>query len=307
MSITLQDDFGRQIFFHAAPKRVVSLVPSDTLSLCDLGCEGALIGRSDYCELPAAMALRVPAVGGTKNPRIKDILALNADLILVNQEENSRADVAALIAAKQRVYIAFPKRVTEGLAHLARLARIFHLSEDTQTKQLLKQGYEALRVAEAARSSMVPMRTFCPIWAEPLMTIHGATYLSDMLDLVGAQNVFADRERRYPLAADLGLRSPITGAKVEGKDVRYPRVTIEEVLARNPELLVLPSEPHPFSEAEAASFRLLDIPANRTNNVHFVDGKDLSWSGSRAITGIARLQSQFEQFRTLAAGALPPR
>ena len=95
------------------------------------------------------------------------------------------------------------------------------------------------------------------------MTIHGDTFISDMLDLVGAQNVFADRERRYPLAADLGKAKPLSPEKVGARDVRYPRVTMDEVNARAPELVLLPDEPHPFSEADADVFRAQPTPPRR--------------------------------------------
>src|SRR6185312_3693672 len=100
---------------------------------------------------------------------------------------------------------------------MARLARIFHVGQDPDVKSLVKQGYDELRAAEEARKHVTPLRTFCPIWMDPLMTIHGATFISDMLDLAGAQNVFADRERRYPLAADLGKRAPLAPSEIEGR------------------------------------------------------------------------------------------
>src|SRR5450432_2635412 len=96
--------------FGAAPKRVVSLVPSDTLTVAALGCAAALVGRTDYCVLPESVAA-VKSVGGTKNPRVEDILALEPDLVLANQEENSRGDLEALVKANVRVFIVFPKRV----------------------------------------------------------------------------------------------------------------------------------------------------------------------------------------------------
>ena len=139
----------------------------------------------------------------------------------------------------------------------------------------MKRGYEELRAAEEARKRIVPVRTFCPIWMDPLMTIHGATFISDMLDLVGAQNVFADRERRYPLAADLGKAKPLPPEKVGARDVRYPRVTMDEVNARAPELVLLPDEPHPFSEADADVFRAQPTPAAARGAVVRMNGKDL--------------------------------
>jgi len=294
--LKLTDDRGREMVFGSAPKRVVSLVPSDTLTVAALGCESAIVGRTDYCVLPDGIA-SVKSVGGTKNPRVDEIIALSPDLVLANQEENSRGDLEALLKANVRVFIVFPKRVAEGVAHLARLARIFRVEGDPQVRALCKQAYEAVREAEAARKEAQPLRTFCPIWMSPLMTIHGATFISDMLDLCGAQNVFADRERRYPLAADLGKATPLAPEKVEGRDVRYPRVALDEVVARAPELVLLPDEPHPFSEADADVFRALPIPAASRGAVVRTSGKDLCWYGAQTIEGLPRLRTLVDRFR----------
>lgn len=297
--IRFTDATGRELVFGAAPKRVVSLVPSDTYSVAALGCESALVGRTDYCEQPASVK-SLPSIGGTKNPNLEAIVALNPDLVLANQEENTKSDIDKLVRDHRlHVYVCFPKRVEEGLAHLARLARIFQLGNDPHAKELLKRGYDALRAAEAIRKTRTPMRTFCPIWMAPLMTIHGATFISDMLDLAGAQNVFADRERRYPLAADLGKATPLAPEKVEGRDTRYPRVTLEEVAARAPELVLLPDEPHPFSEADADVFRALDMPAAKRKAIVFTPGKDLCWYGAQSVLGIERLRLSLERFRVM--------
>jgi ABC-type Fe3+-hydroxamate transport system substrate-binding protein len=289
--VLVVDDRGRELAFPTPPRRVVSLLPSDTLNVAALGCGGALVGRTDYCELPADVVAALPSVGGTKNPRIDDICALEPDLVLANQEENTRGDLEELLRRGVRVYVAFPRRVVQGLAHLARLARIFGVEGDASVRDLVSRGYHTLRDAEAARSQKTPVRVFCPIWMKPLMTVHGDTFISDMLDLCGAQNVFADRERRYPLAADIGDAAPLPPEKVAGRDVRYPRVTTEEVVARRPELVLLPDEPHPFTEEDAAVFRALDIPAAKTGAVRSIAGKDLCWPGARSVEGIGRVRA----------------
>ena len=293
------DDRRRALDFTAPPRRVVSLVPSDTLSVADLGCAGALVGRTDYCELPPDVVAKVPSVGGTKNPRVDDVCALEPDLVLANQEENTRGDLETLAQRGFRVYVAFPRRVADGIAHLARLARVFGVDADPAAKELLARGYHALREADAARAKATPLRAFCPIWMEPLMTIHGNTFISDMLDLCGAQNVFADRERRYPLAADLGRARALPKEKVADRDVRYPRVTLDEVVERAPEVVLLPDEPHPFSEEDAKVFRGLDLPAARTDRVVRTGGKDLCWYGARSVDGIARVRALVDGLRTV--------
>jgi ABC-type Fe3+-hydroxamate transport system substrate-binding protein len=293
--VRIEDDRGRFLDFAAAPRRVVSLVPSDTLNVAALGCADALVGRTDYCELPADVVAKLPSVGGTKNPRVDAICDLSPDLVLANQEENTRGDLEELARRGVRVYVAFPRRVVEGISHLGRLARIFRVQGDAAVKDLFRAGYEALRAAEQADAR--PLRTFCPIWMKPLMTIHGDTFISDMLDLCGAVNVFADRERRYPLAADLGHAQPLPPEKTVGRDTRYPRVTLEEVVARAPELVLLPDEPHPFSEEDAGEFRALDIPAARAGAVVLTGGKDLCWYGARSVEGIPRLRAFVDGWR----------
>ena len=249
-------------------------------------------------ELPEDVVAKLLSIGGksSTNSTRDDVCALEPDLILANQEENTRGDLEALAQRGFRVYVAFPKRVADGIAHLAKLARIFHaFAQEPTARALVRRVYEEHRAAEAARKSLVPVRTFCPIWMDPLMTIHGATFISDMLDLVGAQNVFADRERRYPLAADLGKAKPLSPERVGDRDVRYPRVTMDEVNLRAPELVLLPDEPHPFSEADADVFRAQPIPA-AARGVHKISGKDLCWYGARSVDGIGRLRAVVASF-----------
>lgn len=218
----VHDDRKRVVELPGLPSRIVSLVPSDTLNVAALGCAGALVGRTDYCELPADVVAAIPSVGGTKNPRIDDIVGLKPELVLANQEENTRSDLEALAQLGVRVYIAFPTRVIDGLGHLARLARLFGVERDPAVRHLLKRGYDEHRAAEQVRSKAPAVRSFCPIWMDPLMTIRGDTFISDMLDLCGASNVFADRSRRYPLAADLGRAAPLPPRRSAGATYATP-------------------------------------------------------------------------------------
>ena len=296
--IRVDDDMKRTLTFGTAPKRVVSLVPSDTFTVAALGCGGALVGRTDYCELPAEIVAGVPSVGGTKNPKLEAILDLSPDLVIANQEENTKKDLETLAQKGVKVFVAFPRRAADGIAHLARLARVFQVAGDRDVRELIRRGYEVIREAEEARQTVTPLRTFCPIWMKPLMTIHGATFISDILDLAGAQNVFADRERRYPLAADIGGAPALPPEAVAERDTRYPRVTLDEVTARKPELVLLPDEPHPFSEEDAEVFRALEIPAAERGAVVRTGGKDLCWYGAQTVTGLPRVRALVERYRS---------
>jgi ABC-type Fe3+-hydroxamate transport system substrate-binding protein len=301
----VRDDRDRLLEFAAPPRRVVSLVPSDTYNVAALGCADALVGRTDYCERPAEVVGRLPSVGGTKNPRVDQVCDLHPDLVVANQEENSRGDLEELARRGVRVYIAFPRRVADGLSHLARLARILGVANDADVRELFARGYRGLREADEARSRTTPLRAFCPIWMKPLMTVNADTYISDILDLCGAQNVFSDRQRRYPLAADLGQAPPLAPEQVQGRDVRYPRVTFDEVVARAPEIILLPDEPHPFTDEDAAVFRALDVPAAARGAVVRTDGKDLCWYGAQSVDALPRVRALVATYAGFGSALAP--
>lgn len=287
--LQVRDDRGRALVFRKPPARVVSLVPSDTFTIAELAGVDRLVGRTDYCVEPQLVA-RVPSVGGTKDAKLEAILDLRPDLVVANQEENTRQTLEKLAQNGVTVFVVFPKRVEEGVALVARCARILGVEREPKVVELVRALHRTLDEAQKWRATITPVRTFCPIWMDPLMTIHGATFMSDALDLAGAQNVFADRERRYPLAADLGRAKAKAKETLGDRDVRYPRITMEEIEARAPELVLLPDEPHPFSEADAQKFRALDVPAARDGKVVRAPGKDFAWYGAWSLRGIPRLR-----------------
>jgi ABC-type Fe3+-hydroxamate transport system substrate-binding protein len=290
-TIRVQDDLGRTLTWQAPPTRIISLVPSDTYSLIRLGAAGRLVGRTRYCVAPEQAVASIETVGGTKDCDVDRIVELAPDLVVANQEENSRAHIMRLHAAGLQVLVSFPQTVSAGLAHLARLARALGVEADADTRALIAWAYGTHEAARARRQERPAVRVFVPIWMDPLMTVQQDTFISDVLDLAGAHNVFADRLRRYPLAADLGQAAALPEERVGERDVRYPRVTLEEVVLRAPEVVLLPDEPHPFTEADAEVFRTLPIPAARAGRVLFCDGKDLMWYGARSLEGVDRLRA----------------
>lgn len=306
--VRIRDDRRKWINLLGPARRVVSLVPSDTYNLFALGAGERVVGRTRYCVEPAAEVAAIPIVGGTKDADVDAIVALAPHVVIANQEENTEADIVKLEDAGLKVYVSFPKRVADGLAHLGRLAKLLGLDRDpsagARAKRVITEGYHTLRAAEAKRAKERPLTAFVPIWMDPLMTTNKDTFLSDALDLAGAVNVFAERDRRYPLAADLGAARPLPPERVQGRDTRYPRVTLEEVTEHAPEIVLLPDEPHPFTEADAETFRALPIPAAKHGGVVFCDGKDAMWYGARALEGLGRLTALVDEVRArLAAPA----
>ena len=135
------------------------------------------------------------------------------------------------------------------------------------------------------------------------MTLNHETFGSDMLAQAGADNAFADRERKYPLAADLGRRSPIAADRAAGRDRRYPRITGEELIARAPDLVLLPDEPYAFGADDVAEMTGLDIPAARRGAIALTSGKDLFWYGARALEGLPRLRALVGRLAPTGSGS----
>jgi ABC-type Fe3+-hydroxamate transport system substrate-binding protein len=251
------------------PRRVVSLVPSLTEALIWLGLADHLVGVSDWCVHPAEAVAKLPKLGGTKTPSIPRILALEPDLVIANHEENRRRDVEKLEAAGVPVWVTYPRSVREGVALLRELAEL-GAAAGARPEQVdpIEAAVAAAEAAQPARR----VRTFCPIWKRPWMSVGGDTYAHDLLALCGAENVFANQgDRRYPIVAP------------------------EQIAAAAPELILLPDEPYAFGPRDAAELAELDVPAAACGRIHLIDGTLVSWYGPR-------IQRAIETLRPLIAG-----
>jgi iron complex transport system substrate-binding protein len=286
----------RALHLSAPPKRVVSLVPSLTESLFDLGLGESVVGITDFCAHPLEGLKGLQRLGGPKNPRTEDIIALNPDLVLVNQEENTPQTVNAMEAAGLSVWVTFPKTVRQSLDVLWAIVGIFRNQEAAIRLQYLEKSVEW---AESALAEQQPRRVFCPIWQSEMpegmrwwMTFNQDTYIHDLLRLVGGQNVFAERQRNYPLEADLGL----VEAQEPGKrDTRYPRVTIDEIIRMEPDVVLLPSEPFSFTKSHREEIKSLlsETPAVQEGWIYLVDGSLLTWHGTRLARSLQELPTLF--------------
>ena len=203
-----------------SPKRVVSLVPSITETLFELGAGDVVVAITDFCIFPPNLAL--PRVGGTKSPRVEEIRALAPDLVHMNHEENLRRHGEA-IEAFAPVFVSEPKSVDDVETLIAQLGEIHDRRE---------RARELVALLREERSSL-PRREFtfaCPIWKNPWMWCGGDTYVSRLVECAGGRNVLGDR-------------------------VRYPQIALEEVLSLRPDIVFLPDEPYLFTESDAVSIR----------------------------------------------------
>ncbi len=261
------DATGALLSLAAPPRRIVSLIPSITEILFAVGAGDAVAGCTVYCTQPPEGVAAKTRIGGEKDPKLDVIRELGADLVVANVEENVREHVETLRAWGIPVYVTYPRTVADGIRLVRDLGEVVGQGERAGT--LARDLEAALAAARRARARPPGRRVFYPIWRLPWMTINRDTYAHDMLAECGGDNVFGERERRYP------------------------EVTLEEVAQAEPDVILLPDEPYRFRRAHLADFNARpEIPAVRAGRIHLMDGKLATWYGPRikeALTILPRL------------------
>jgi ABC-type Fe3+-hydroxamate transport system substrate-binding protein len=230
--------------------RVVSLVPSLTEAVA-VTLPGVLVGATDWCTHPAD--LDVPRVGGSKYPDLDRVLELRPDVVLVNVEENRRADADALRAAGVALYETYPRTVDGALDVLGQM--LTFLGAEDEPPWLADA-----RVAWAHRT-VVTRRAVIPVWRRPWVVLGSDTFAGDVLRRLGVGNCFDD-------AGD-----------------RYPRPTLDDIRATSPDLVVLPDEPYAFSATDGPE-AFAGIPCA------LVSGRHLTWYGPALAEAPAVLTAQ---------------
>jgi hypothetical protein len=230
--------------------RVVSLVPSASETLVALGVPPIACTR--YCELDG-----IQTVGGTKRPDIDAVVALAPDLVVMNDEENRVEDARALTDAGLELHSMSPRSVHDVGGEVRALAARLDVA--------VPEPFGVDEWDDWLASMLTPrwFDAFIAVWRRPWMSLASDTYGASLLDLLGVDNVFSDSL------------------------VRYPEVTLDEVAARAPNLILLPSEPYEFGprHAREVAAGVPGVPAV------FIDGRDLFWWGIRTPAAAARLRS----------------
>ncbi|MFD8495602.1 helical backbone metal receptor [Amycolatopsis sp. NPDC059657] len=246
------DDLGEPVPLDGPAARVVSLVPSLTEAV-EVSAPGRLVGATDYCTHPST--LDVPRVGGSKYPKIDDVLALAPDLVLANSEENRPEDVERLRAN------GFPVWVMEAAATvpaaLGSLRRIL-----TQAFELDEPGW--LVTAEELWRETRPIRAHAviPVWRKPWIVLGRDTFGGDVLRRLGIGNVY------------------------EGHAERYPRPPLDELNEQGADLVVLPDEPYVFTHTDGPEA----FPGLRPV---LVSGRYLTWYGPSLVEAHEELSRAF--------------
>lgn len=238
--------------------RIVSLCPSLTELVFDLGLGDSLVGITRFCVHPAEGVRLIEKVGGTKTPKVARIIELAPDLVLLNEEENRIEDAKELRTAGVACHVSFPKTAIDTAGMVRSIGDA--VDRPDEADRIARAIEDAARRAREAATTGVAVRFAYLIWREPLMTVTDDTFAGDLLRLSGGRNVFGDRPMRYPV------------------------VEAEELAAAGPDAVFLSTEPFPFQPKH------VDEISRRTGLApeifHIVDGEMLSWHGSRTPAGI---------------------
>ncbi|NEM99341.1 ABC transporter substrate-binding protein [Pontibacter burrus] len=246
---------GHQVALPALPQRIVSLVPSQTELLFDLGLADRIVGVTKFCIHPKELVKQKTIVGGTKNFKFDVIDQLQPDLIIGNKEENYKEGIEQL-QAKYPVWMSDIFTLEDSLEMMQQLGSITGTETIAEALiQTIKSGFEKLQLAQPT------IATAYFIWRGPYMAVGGINFIDAMLQHCGFSNVFADLKR-------------------------YPEITAEQLQEANPQLILLSSEPYPFKEKHVAEFQALCPQAT----IKVVDGEMFSWYGSRLTLAPEYLQ-----------------
>ena len=244
---TCIDMTHRQVELPIFPRRIVSLVPSQTELLYDLGLRNEVVGITKFCIHPDEWFRSKKRIGGTKTVHTDQVAALQPDLILANKEENTREQVEEL-AAQFPVWISDIKTVNEGLQMIREVGLITgHEEWGLAIANEISKGFEVL-----ARQSTAQKRVAYFIWRKPWMCAGGDTFISNVLERMGWENALGDM-------------------------TRYPEIDLEQLMGRNIDMVLLSSEPYPFKAPHIAEIKAA-LPGVK---VMLVDGEMFSWYGSR--------------------------
>ncbi len=250
--------------------KIVSLCPSLTELVFDLGRGEELVGITKFCVHPADRVGRVEKVGGTKDPRIGRIVELAPDIVLLNEEENRVEDAQALEEAGVRCHASLPRTVEETAEMVRSIGAALEAQGAGERVARDILGRSA-RVAERV-AGLPRVRWSYLIWREPWMSVNRDTFAHALLELAGGTNVFADEAERYP------------------------EVTLERLCAEDPDVVLLCTEPFPFAEKHVAE--LAEETGLGRERFCIADGEYLSWHGSRTPDGIDYAAALLERFRS---------
>lgn len=255
------DQMGFPVTLERKPERIISLVPSQTEFLYDLGLEEEIVGLTKFCVHPQNLKKTKQIIGGTKSFHFEIINQLNPDLIIGNKEENYKEGIAKL-REKYNVWMSDISTLEQASMMMKEVGVLVDKkSKSEEIIHLIENSFNQFHLP-------VDQKVLYLIWQNPLMSVGKDTFINEMLNRCGFENVIKGQER-------------------------YPVITEGEIRNLKPDIILLSSEPFPFKERNLKEFQL-KFPETA---VKLVDGELFSWYGSRLLYSAAYFQEIYHQYR----------
>lgn len=255
---TFTDQLGRTININYLPKRIISLVPSQTELLFDLGLDEEVVGITKFCIHPKEQFKKKVKIGGTKTLNIDKIRALNPDLIIANKEENQQEQIEEL-AQEFPVWISDINTLAEALTMIKQVGELVATkAKAAQIADTIKANFDNLI------PSSKPLKAAYFIWKDPYMLAGKHTFIDDMLTYSGFENVLSES--------------------------RYPEIDLETLQQLQPQVILLSTEPYPFKQKHVEALKQ-HFP---NTFIALVDGEMFSWYGSRLLKAPAYFSNLYK-------------
>lgn len=249
--LTFIDQVGKKVSINHPPKKIISLVPSQTELLYYLGLEEEVVGITKFCIHPNEWFRNKKRVGGTKKINFETIALLQPDLIIANKEENEKDQIEEL-SKNYPVWISDIITFNDSLKMIKEIGKL--TNRENKSNELIRKikiEFESLKTKAAIYP---PLRTLYFIWNKPYILAGKNTFINEILACCNYNNI-------------LGVQD------------RYPEITIEQIQKLNPELIFLSSEPYPFKQKHIDE--LQNVLTN--TKIMLVNGEMFSWYGSRLL------------------------
>jgi ABC-type Fe3+-hydroxamate transport system substrate-binding protein len=249
------DQLNRRIEFNFPPKRIISLVPSQSELLWYLGLREELAGITKFCVHPNEMFRTVTRVGGTKELKFDEIKKLQPDLIIANKEENEQEQIEEL-CKHYPVWISDIYNLEDALQMISGIGEI--INKKTASEILatnIRSKYHNFKTNNPKHETGNKTTAAYLIWKNPYMAAGHDTFINYMLHECGLNNIFISEKSRYP------------------------EITTQTLIDKNPDVILLSSEPYPFKEKHIAELKM-HLPHSK---ILLADGEMFSWYGSRLL------------------------
>lgn len=253
---TYQDQIGNTLTFENSPKRIISLVPSQTELLYDLGLEEKIIGITKFCVHPYHLKQTKKVIGGTKKVHYEKIKLLQPDIIIANKEENTLEMVEELRKIAP-VWVTNVVTIEDNFQMISDFGKLFNCRTESQKwNDKIENAYKEFI---DYRQNLPTRKVAYFIWREPFMVAGSDNFINEMLKLNNFKNIY-DNPEKFP--------------------ARYPEIIIQKIrIQGDPEIVFLSSEPYPFKDEHAFEIGRFTHHAKTI----FVDGEMFSWYGSRLV------------------------